>query len=82
MPLSRTMPASSPIGATVNFGIYSIPGTIFAPSFMNQRHVHGMHGFDPQDADSAACWLTNHEHYIAPTRIEKIHDVMLAASRT
>ncbi|MCC5023922.1 MAG: alkaline phosphatase family protein [Candidatus Synoicihabitans palmerolidicus] len=41
-------------------------GTIFAPSFMNQRHVPGMHGFDPQSAASPACWLTNHNHYAAP----------------
>lgn len=58
------------------------PGIIFAPSFMNQRNVPGMHGYDPQDADSAACWLTNHDHYPAPARIEKIHDVMLAAARS
>lgn len=58
------------------------PGTIFVPSFMNQRHVPGMHGFDPQDPDSAACWLTNHDHYPAPARIEQIHHVMREAAQT
>ena len=55
-------------------------GIIFAPSFMNQRNVPGMHGYDPQDSESAACWLTNHNHYPVPPRIEKIHDVMQAAA--
>ncbi len=57
-------------------------GTIFAPSFMNQRHVPGMHGYDPQDLDSAACWLTNHDHYEAPDRIEKINRVMRQAAQS
>jgi len=57
-------------------------GMIFAPSFMNQRNVPGMHGYDPRDSESAACWLTNHDHYPAPPRIEKIHDVMLAAAQS
>ncbi|MEZ5413310.1 MAG: alkaline phosphatase family protein [Opitutaceae bacterium] len=58
-------------------------GTIFVPSFMNQRHVPGMHGFDPKCPDSAACWLTNHAHYPKPSRIEEINRVMqlAAASR-
>ena len=57
-------------------------GTIFAPSFMNQRHVPGMHGYEPQESESAACWLTNHDNYHKPTRIEKIHDVMQEAAHT
>lgn len=57
-------------------------GTIFAPSFMNQRHVPGMHGYEPQESESAACWLTNHDHYQKPARIEKIHDVMQEAAHS
>lgn len=57
-------------------------GTIFAPSFMNQRHVPGMHGYDPRDPDSAACWLTNHTHYAAPPRIEQINRVMREAAES
>lgn len=35
------------------------PGSIFAPSFMNQRWVNGMHGYEPEHEECAACWLTN-----------------------
>jgi hypothetical protein len=56
------------------------PGTIFAPSFMNQRRVPAMHGFDPAHPDSAACWLTNYPSAVRPARIERIFDVMAAAA--
>ncbi len=36
------------------------PGSLFVPSFLNQRLVTGMHGYTPDDPHSAACWLTNH----------------------
>ena len=57
-------------------------GTIFVPSFINKHHVPGMHGFDPQAPHSAACWLTNHDHYSAPKRIEGINDVMRLAAKS
>jgi hypothetical protein len=57
-------------------------GIIFAPSFMNQHRVPAMHGFDPAEPDSAACWLTNYPCPDPPKRLEDIFDVMLrAASR-
>jgi hypothetical protein len=56
------------------------PGTIFAPSFMNQRRVPAMHGFDPAHPDSTACWLTNFPQTNPPASIEKIFDVMHAAA--
>jgi hypothetical protein len=56
------------------------PGTIFVPSFMNQRRVPAMHGFDPAHPDSAACWLTNYPSAVRPARIERIFDVMRAAA--
>ena len=37
------------------------PGSIFVPSFMNQRWVNGMHGYEPEHAECAASWLTNAE---------------------
>lgn len=55
-------------------------GVIFAPSFMNQRHVPGMHGYDPAAPGSAACWLTNHDRYAPPARIEQINRVMREAA--
>lgn len=46
---------------------YLLPtGHLFVPSFMNMGFVKGMHGYDPSDSDSAACWLTSH-----PTRTVK-----------
>jgi hypothetical protein len=60
---------------------YLLPeGTIFAPSFMNQRHVTGMHGYDPREPASPACWLTNHAAYPAPARINEIYHVMKEAA--
>jgi hypothetical protein len=55
-------------------------GVIFAPSFMNRHRVPAMHGFDPREPDSAACWLSNHDGYTAPRRIEGIFAVMRAAA--
>jgi len=41
---------------------YLLPsGSLFVPSFLNQRKVTGMHGYAPEHPDSAACWLTNAE---------------------
>ncbi len=54
-------------------------GVIFAPSFMNQRRVPGMHGFDPDLPNSRACWLTSHPVDEPPERIEQIYRVMRAA---
>ena len=51
-------------------------GTIFAPSFMNLKRVPAMHGFDPAEPDSRACWLTTHPVDPAPARINEIHEVM------
>jgi hypothetical protein len=56
-------------------------GTIFAPSHMNQRLVPAMHGFDPTEPDSAACWLTSAPVPNPPARIEQIFNVMQAAAQ-
>jgi len=56
-------------------------GVIFAPSYMNQRRVPGMHGFDPAEADSAACWLTSEPCADPPRRIEQIFQVMHRAMK-
>jgi Type I phosphodiesterase / nucleotide pyrophosphatase len=55
-------------------------GVIFAPSFMNQRRVPAMHGFDPELPHSRACWLTSHAVASPPQRIEAIYPVMRAAA--
>ena len=55
-------------------------GNIFAPSFMNQRRVPAMHGFDPAEPDSAACWLTNYPCPTPPRRLDGIYEIMRRAA--
>ncbi|MEM7387569.1 MAG: alkaline phosphatase family protein, partial [Verrucomicrobiota bacterium] len=61
---------------------YLLPsGSLFVPSFMNQRKVTAMHGYDPDHENSTACWLTNAD-VKPPESIAGIFDIMLAASAT
>ena len=55
-------------------------GCIFAPSYMNRARVPAMHGFDPAEPDSRACWLTTHAVANPPARINGIFNVMLDAA--
>jgi len=60
---------------------YLLPsGSLFVPSFLNQRKVTAMHGYAPEHPDSAAAWLTNAET-LPVTALTGIFPVMLAASR-
>lgn len=61
---------------------YLLPsGSLFVPSFLNQRKVTGMHGYAPEHPDSAAAWLSNVE--TLPVRdLVDIHPVMTAAARS
>ena len=47
---------------------------------MNRSRVPAMHGFDPAEPDSRACWLTTHPCENPPARINEIFDVMKAAA--
>lgn len=39
---------------------YLLPsGSLFVPSFLNQRKVTAMHGYAPEHPDSAAAWMSN-----------------------
>lgn len=39
---------------------YLLPsGSLFVPSFLNQRKVNAMHGYAPEHPDSAAAWMSN-----------------------
>ena len=55
------------------------PGSIFAPSFMNQSWVNGMHGYEPEHEDCDASWLTNAEGRHADHLVD-IFPNMVAAS--
>jgi hypothetical protein len=56
------------------------PGVLFVPSFLNMSLVPGMHGYSPDDKDSAASWLTNFETSQPVDRLEDIFAVMQAAA--
>ncbi|MEM1221790.1 MAG: alkaline phosphatase family protein [Verrucomicrobiota bacterium] len=56
------------------------PGVLFVPSFLNLSKVPGMHGYAPDDKDSAACWLTNFEPHQPVSRLEDIFPVMQHAA--
>ncbi len=44
-------------------------GVQFVPSDMGVKPLNGMHGFDPADIDSAACWLST-----APSSVARVCD--------
>jgi hypothetical protein len=54
-------------------------GTIFTPSIMKRGGVAAMHGYDPREPESRACWLTTHVCDHTPSQIHEINQVMRAA---
>lgn len=59
---------------------YLLPsGSLFVPSFLNQRKVTAMHGYAPEHPDSAAAWLSNAETS-AVNALTGIFPVMKAAA--
>lgn len=56
------------------------PGVLFVPSFLNLSTVPGMHGYAPDDKDSAASWLTNFDAEQQVYRLEDIYSVMQEAA--
>lgn len=56
------------------------PGVLFVPSYLNMSQVPGMHGYSPDDIDSAASWLTNYPTDTEVNRLEDIYSVMQAAA--
>lgn len=49
-------------GRTYGELFYLLPsGSLFVPSYLNQRKVTAMHGYAPEHPDSAAAWLANSE---------------------
>jgi len=59
---------------------YLLPsGSLFVPSFLNQRKVTAMHGYAPEHPDSAAAWLSNTET-LPVAALTDIFPVMHAAA--
>lgn len=52
-------------------------GIQIVPSFMGSKPRKGMHGYDPADADSKACILSNRAVREPVTKIQHIHSIML-----
>jgi hypothetical protein len=52
------------------------PGVLLCPSFMGARPLAAMHGYEPQDQDSVACFLSNVPVAPLPRRLEDLYDVM------
>lgn len=55
------------------------PGALLVPSFMNARHVPGMHGYAPEHRDSVASFSYNFELPRPPRRLDDLHALLLAA---
>jgi len=60
---------------------YLLPsGSLFVPSFLNQRKVTAMHGYAPEHTDSAAAWLSNSDDTLPVGALTDIFPVMKAAA--
>lgn len=53
------------------------PGVLLCPSFMGERPMAGMHGYDPYHKDSVALFASNRRPDPAPKRLDDLHDLML-----
>jgi hypothetical protein len=51
-------------------------GVQMVPSFMGVKQIKGMHGYQPQDADSAAAICSNRELPAGLTKIHQIYHLM------
>lgn len=51
--------------------------TLIVPSFMGAKQIPGMHGYHPDDSDSAAMLLSNREIPNEVKRIEQIYSLLL-----
>ena len=59
---------------------YLLPsGTIFGPSYMNRGFVRGMHGYAPEEPDSAACLLSSHPSPRPVRRLSDLHGLLTTA---
>ncbi len=52
------------------------PGHLLCPSFMGEKPLAGMHGYDPDHEDSVAAFMTNTLDAITPKRLDDIYALM------
>jgi predicted AlkP superfamily pyrophosphatase or phosphodiesterase len=53
------------------------PGVLICPSYMGQRPIAGMHGYDPGHRDSVASFMSSHQPNPAPARLDDLAGLML-----
>jgi hypothetical protein len=56
------------------------PGILLCPSFMGERPIKGMHGYDPADPNSAASYLSNVTVPVLPQHLTDLKDLMCVES--
>lgn len=52
------------------------PGTLLCPSFMGNKPLAGMHGYDPADADSTAALLATVAPAVVPGRLDGLYGLL------
>ncbi len=52
------------------------PGHLLCPSFMGEKPLAGMHGYDPGHEDSVAAFMTNVHDATKPERLDDIYALM------
>lgn len=52
------------------------PGVLCVPSFMGEKGIAGMHGYDPQHKDSKATFISTETHVEPPRRLDDLYDLM------
>ncbi len=57
------------------------PGVLLCPSFMGQKPLAAMHGYDPGDQDSVAAFLSNVTPDPAPQGLADIYALMLSEAQ-
>lgn len=56
------------------------PGVLVCPSFMGERTIAGMHGYDPSDRASTAVFLSNRAPEGLPCRLDDLFGIMRSAA--
>jgi len=56
------------------------PGVVICPSFMGEKRLAGMHGYDPAHPDSAAAFASTRTPAVIPRRLDDLYRVMRDAT--
>ncbi len=53
------------------------PGVLICPSFLGEKPLAGMHGYEPTDKDSLAMFASNSQPEVVPKRLDDLYRLML-----